>query len=78
MPMSPRSHRDLRLGAPAARALQPLREGNRRQIAEGYGLTEATCLVSCNPVNGQKKVGSVGVPLPYTHVRILQTDGMAR
>ncbi len=41
------------------------------EIAEGYGLTEATCLVSCNPVDGLKKVGSVGIPLPYTHVRIL-------
>ena len=41
------------------------------EIAEGYGLTEATCLVSCNPVDGKKKVGSVGIPLPYTHVRIL-------
>ena len=34
------------------------------QIAEGYGLTEATCLVSCNPFKGLKKVGSVGVPRP--------------
>ncbi len=42
------------------------------EIAEGYGLTEATCLVSCNPVDGMKKVGSVGVVLPHTHVRILQ------
>lgn len=42
------------------------------EIAEGYGLTEATCLVSCNPVDGMKKVGSVGVPLPYTHVKILR------
>ncbi|MEV8468906.1 acyl-CoA synthetase [Fluviibacterium sp. DFM31] len=42
------------------------------QVAEGYGLTEATCLVSCNPFEGQKKVGSVGVPLPYTDVRILK------
>jgi len=41
------------------------------QIAEGYGLTEATCLVSCNPFEGRKKVGSVGIPLPYTDVRIL-------
>lgn len=45
------------------------------QIAEGYGLTEATCLVSCNPVDGLKKVGSVGIPLPYTHVRILLKNG---
>ena len=45
------------------------------EIAEGYGLTEATCLVSCNPVDGIKKVGSVGIPLPYTEVRILAPDG---
>lgn len=40
-------------------------------ISEGYGLTEATCLVSCNPVDGTKKIGSVGIPMPYTDVRIL-------
>lgn len=44
------------------------------QIAEGYGLTEATCLVSCNPPGGMKKVGSVGIPFPHTRVRILQFD----
>jgi len=40
-------------------------------IVEGYGLTEATCLVSCNPPSGAKKIGSVGLPFPYTDVRIL-------
>lgn len=44
-------------------------------IVEGYGLTEATCLVSINPPDGQKKVGSVGLPFPYTHVRILTSQG---
>ncbi len=44
------------------------------QIAEGYGLTEATCLVSCNPPGGKKKVGSAGIPFPHTGVRILQFD----
>ena len=39
-------------------------------VIEGYGLTEATCLVSCNPPSGEKKVGSVGVPLPHTDVKI--------
>ena len=44
-------------------------------VVEGYGLTEATCLVSCNPLGkGNKKIGSVGVPLPYTDVKILQCD----
>lgn len=41
------------------------------EIVEGYGLTEATCLVSCNPDQGLKKVGSVGLPLPHTNVKIL-------
>jgi acyl-CoA synthetase (AMP-forming)/AMP-acid ligase II len=41
------------------------------KIIEGYGLTEATCLVSCNPVDGEKKIGSVGIPFPYTDVKIL-------
>ncbi len=40
-------------------------------LVEGYGLTEATCLVSINPPDGQKKIGSVGLPFPYTEVRIL-------
>ncbi|QDY69816.1 acyl-CoA synthetase [Qingshengfaniella alkalisoli] len=44
------------------------------QVAEGYGLTEATCLVSVNPIEGKKKVGSVGIPLPYTDVRILHCE----
>ncbi|WP_259795637.1 acyl-CoA synthetase [Aliiroseovarius crassostreae] len=43
-------------------------------IVEGYGLTEATCLVSCNPPTGAKKVGSVGVPFPYTDIKILSCD----
>lgn len=41
-------------------------------IVEGYGLTEATCLVSCNPVDGEKKIGSVGIPFPYTDVKIFK------
>jgi len=45
------------------------------QIIEGYGLTECTCLVSINPPDGTKKIGSVGLPFPYCTVRILQTDG---
>lgn len=46
-------------------------------IVEGYGLTEATCLVSCNPPGGEKKVGSVGIPFPHTDVRIVNhtSDG---
>ncbi len=48
------------------------------EVIEGYGLTEATCLVSCNPINGKKKIGSVGIPFPYTDVKIYMatSDGL--
>mgnify|MGYP000153275856 CR=1 FL=1 len=41
-------------------------------IVEGYGMTEATCLVSGNPVDGLKKVGSIGIPFPYTDIKIVK------
>ncbi len=41
-------------------------------IVEGYGLTEATCLVSANPVDGEQKIGSVGLTFPYTDVKIFK------
>ncbi|MEM7711009.1 MAG: acyl-CoA synthetase, partial [Pseudomonadota bacterium] len=44
-------------------------------VVEGYGLTEATCLVSCNPVDGEKKIGSVGIPFMHTEVKILMDKG---
>lgn len=45
------------------------------KVMEGYGLTEATCLVSVNPPHGERRVGSVGLPFPYTDVRILVCSG---
>ena len=43
-------------------------------ICEGYGLTEATCLVSINPPDGTKKIGSVGLPFPYTLIKIVSVS----
>jgi long-chain acyl-CoA synthetase len=43
-------------------------------IVEGYSLTEAQMAVVANPVRGQKKIGSVGMPLPDVHVRIVDSD----
>ncbi|SLN46346.1 Long-chain-fatty-acid--CoA ligase [Falsiruegeria litorea R37] len=46
-------------------------------ILEGYGMTEATCMISGNPFDAPRKIGSVGMPTPYTRVMILscQEDG---
>jgi acyl-coenzyme A synthetase/AMP-(fatty) acid ligase len=41
------------------------------QILEGYGMTETTCLISGYPPDGTKKIGSVGIPFPYSDVKIL-------
>ncbi len=42
-------------------------------IVEGYGLTEATVLVSGNPVDGVKKIGSVGIRFPYTELKTIKS-----
>ena len=42
------------------------------EIVEGYGLTEATCMVSGNPADGMKKIGSIGIAFPYTDVKIFR------
>ena len=43
-------------------------------IVEGYSLTEAQMAVIANPVRGEKKVGSVGMPLPDVDLRIVDTE----
>jgi long-chain acyl-CoA synthetase len=43
-------------------------------IVEGYSLTEAQMAVIANPVRGEKKLGSVGMPLPDVDVHIVNTD----
>ena len=44
------------------------------KILEGYGQTEATVVCSVNPPNGERKIGSVGFPLPYTRMKLLNID----
>ena len=43
-------------------------------IVEGYSLTEAQMAVVANPVRGEKKTGSIGMPLPDVEVRIVNSD----
>ncbi|MBL4807091.1 MAG: acyl-CoA synthetase [Rhodobacteraceae bacterium] len=44
------------------------------RVLEGYGMTEATCLISINPIAGNRKMGSVGLPFPYSDVKILDCE----
>jgi long-chain acyl-CoA synthetase len=43
-------------------------------VVEGYSLTEGQMAVIANPVRGEKKIGSVGMPLPDVQVRIVDAD----
>jgi len=43
----------------------------RGRLVEGYGLTEASPVTHANPLNGLRKVGSIGIPLPSTQARIV-------
>lgn len=44
-------------------------------VVEGYGLTEGTCASTCNPVDGVRKVGTVGPALPGQRVAIVGPSG---
>ena len=45
------------------------------RILEGFGQTEATVVCSVNPPDGERKIGSVGYPLPYTQMEAMIVDG---
>ena len=46
-------------------------------LIEGYGLSEATCGSTINPVDGLRKPGTVGLPFPGQEVRIVRSQGIA-
>ena len=45
-------------------------------ICEGYGLSETSPTVSCNPVDIEAFTGTIGLPLPSTEIRLLDDDGV--
>ncbi|MCW2689914.1 MAG: acyl-CoA synthetase (AMP-forming)/AMP-acid ligase [Mycobacterium sp.] len=44
-------------------------------VIEGYGLSESTCASTLNPVDGQRKPGTVGLPLPGQTIRLVDANG---
>lgn len=48
------------------------------KVVEGYGLTETSPSTHANPINGLRKEGSVGLPLPDTDCRVTELDDPSR
>lgn len=53
------------------------RETTGTAILEGYGLTEASPVVSVNPPHLEPRPGTIGLPLPSTDVKVIGSDGQA-
>ena len=63
-------------GAPLSpEVMRRFERGWGRPICEGYGLSEAAPVVSLHPVDGERRPGSVGLPVPGVEVRITREDG---
>ena len=44
-------------------------------LIEGYGLSEATCASTINPVDGERRAGTVGLAFPGQQIRIVDEGG---
>jgi long-chain acyl-CoA synthetase len=44
-------------------------------LIEGYGLSEASPVVTKNPLDGNRKPGSIGLPIPHVEVSIQDDSG---
>lgn len=44
-------------------------------LVEGYGLTETSPVATCNPIDGTERIGTIGVPLPHTDIKVIDDDG---
>jgi len=44
------------------------------RLVEGYGLSEASPLTHANPIYGTRKVGAIGLPVPATDAKIVDSE----
>ncbi|MFO7259498.1 MAG: AMP-binding protein, partial [Bacteroidota bacterium] len=46
-----------------------------KPLVEGYGLSETSPVLCCNPLDGTHKRGTIGLPMPSTEVAIFDDEG---
>ncbi|MGB3181768.1 MAG: AMP-binding protein [Cyclobacteriaceae bacterium] len=44
-------------------------------LVEGYGLSETSPVLCCNPLDGTERIGTIGLPVPNTEVAIYSEEG---
>ncbi len=54
--------------------LERFEELTGSKITEGFGLTETSPMTHANPLEGLRKVGSVGVPFPDTDIKVVDVE----
>lgn len=65
-------------GAPLPLSVQQrFEELSGGRLVEGYGLSEASPVTHCNPLDGRSRNGTIGLPLPDTEARIVDPETRA-
>jgi long-chain acyl-CoA synthetase len=53
---------------------QRFQELTGARLVEGYGLSEASPVTHANPIFGENRIGTIGLPWPDTEVKIVDVD----
>lgn len=69
----------LKMSVAGAMALQTSvclrwKELTKSILVEGYGLTETSPVACCNPIDGSDRVGTIGLPMPSTDIKLVDDD----